>query len=894
MKYLRLRLILILALLASFSPPLLGKVLTLFPASPELAQTIESPKVEADRLLNQGNKQYKVSQFRKALQSWQKALTIYREIGDRKGEAKSLGNLGVAYDSLGEYPKAIEKYQQSLAIKREIGDRKGEANSLGNLGIAYQNLGDYPKAIEFHQQSLAIKQEIGDRRGEAYSLGNLGNVYNSLGDYRKAIEFHQQSLAIKQEIGDRRGEAYSLANLGNAYQNLGDYPKAIEFHQQSLAIKRKIGYRRGEANSLVNLGLAYNNLGDYPKAIDFHQQSLTITRAIGDRRGEANSLNNLGLAYNNLGDYPKAIENLQQSLVIKREIGYRSGIANSLGNLGLAYNNLGDYPKAIENLQQSLVIKRQIGDRQGEGISLNNLGLALFKLGNLEQAETTLTQAMEVRESLRTNLKDTHKISLSDQQSDTYRTLQQVLIARNKTDTALEIAERGRARALTELLAKNLPSQSNSRVTYPKLEEIKQIARQQNATLVEYSLVSSQELYIWVIQPTGSIQFRSVQLPQNTSLKDLVTRGRACIIYSDQCRSDTNEILISQGDLVKLNDDQFDNPWQIVKVNEEGILTLRLFDWEKGVTIPRPITDVKKILDSPHFHRQRLQKLHQLLIQPISDLLPSDPNAHVVFIPQEELFYTPFPALQDEKGEFLIKKHTILTAPSIKVLDLTHQKARERNKKQWKAAKANSSLVVGNPTMPQVRLLPGEEAVVLPQLPRSEDEAREIASLLGVQPLIGKQATETAILQQLDQARFIHFATHGVLDEITGLGSAILLASSPTDDGLLSAEEIVKLNITLKAELAVLSACNTGQGRITGDGVIGLSRALISAGVPSIVVSLWSVSDSPTAQLMIRFYQNLGKTTDKAQALRQAMLTTMAEQPNPRDWAAFTLIGQGN
>ena len=774
MKYLRLRLILLLALLASFSPPLLGKVLTLFPASPELAQTSERREAEADRLFDKGIEQSKVSQFREALQSWQKALTIYREIGDRQGEAYS----------------------------------------LGNLGNVYQHLGDYKKAIQYHQQSLAIKREIGDRQDEAGSLGNLGIAYNYLGDYQKAIENFQQSLAIKQEIGDRFGEA----------------------------------------NSLNNLGIAYNYLGDYPKAIEFHQQSLTIARAIGHRASEAYSLANLGIAYNSQGNYPKAIENLQQSLAIAQAIGYQ----------------------------------------QGKGISLNNLGLALFKLGNLEQAETFLIKAMEIRESLRTNLKDTHKISLFEQQSDTYRTLQQVLIARNKTDTALEIAERGRARALTELLAKNLPSQSNSRVTYPKLEEIKQIARQQNATLVEYSLVSSQELYIWVIQPTGSIQFRSVQLPQNTSLKDLVTRGRACIIYSDQCRSDTNEILISQGDLVKLNDDQFDDPWQIVKVNEEGILTLRLFDWEKGVTIPRPITDVKKILDSPHFHRQRLQKLHQLLIQPISDLLPSDPNAHVVFIPQEELFYTPFPALQDEKGEFLIKKHTILTAPSIKVLDLTHQKARERNKKQWKAAKANSSLVVGNPTMPQVRLLPGEEAVVLPQLPRSEDEAREIASLLGVQPLIGKQATETAILQQLDQARFIHFATHGVLDEITGLGSAILLASSPTDDGLLSAEEIVKLNITLKAELAVLSACNTGQGRITGDGVIGLSRALISAGVPSIVVSLWSVSDSPTAQLMIRFYQNLGKTTDKAQALRQAMLTTMAEQPNPRDWAAFTLIGQGN
>ena len=98
--------------------------------------------------------------------------------------------------------------------------------------------------------------------------------------------------------------------------------------------------------------------------------------------------------------------------------------------------------------------------------------------------------------------------------------------------------------------------------------------------------------------------------------------------------------------------------------------------------------------------------------------------------------------------------------------------------------------------------------------------------------------------------------------------------------------------MNLNAELVVLSACNTGQGRITGDGVIGLSRFLISAGVPSVIVSLWTVPDAPTVSLMQEFYQNLQNNPDKAQALRQAMLTTRAKPPHPRDWAAFTLIGE--
>jgi len=137
-----------------------------------------------------------------------------------------------------------------------------------------------------------------------------------------------------------------------------------------------------------------------------------------------------------------------------------------------------------------------------------------------------------------------------------------------------------------------------------------------------------------------------------------------------------------------------------------------------------------------------------------------------------------------------------------------------------------------------------------------------------------------------------HLATHGLLDEKEGLGSAIALTPSDKDDGFLTAAEILDLQLT--AELVVLSACDTGRGRITGDGVVGLSRSLISAGVPSVIVSLWQVPDAPTASLMTQFYQSLSANPDKAQALRSAMLAMMKQHPEPKNWAAFTLIGEAN
>lgn len=199
-------------------------------------------------------------------------------------------------------------------------------------------------------------------------------------------------------------------------------------------------------------------------------------------------------------------------------------------------------------------------------------------------------------------------------------------------------------------------------------------------------------------------------------------------------------------------------------------------------------------------------------------------------------------------------------------------------------------LIVGNPTMPSVPPKIGAPPEPLPPLQFAQQEAEAIAQMFKTKAMTGNGATKAAIMQQLPLARIIHLATHGSFDNISGFGSWVALAPSPQDNGILTADEI--LNLNLNAELIVLSACNTGRGKITGDGVIGLSRSLITAGAPSVLVSLWSVNDLSTQVLMTEFYRNLQQNPDKAQALRQAMLATMKQYPQPAHWAAFTLIGE--
>lgn len=723
---------------------------------------------------------------------------------------------------------------------------------------------DYSKAIACYQQNLELARLSRDDARFGYALNNLGATYYAIGDYEKAISYQQQRLAQAESRADLLGKGQAFMGLGAAYGAIGNYKKAIEYYEQSLEVAHSLKSLDLEASILRNLGLVYYAKKEYTRAAEYQEQSLAIAKQQRDRRGEALALSNLGLVHYSLTDYARAIDEQEQSLALAKELRDRFVQGRALENLGIAYYAVKNYRQAIESYQQSLAIARELSDRHGEGRALNNLGDAFYKAKQPAEAIKALFSAIEIWESLRSNLNnnDLNLISIFETQETSYSMLQEVLANQNQHKEALEIAERGRAQAFVRLLTSRFSSQpaqatlksSENQIKPIGILEIQQVAKEHNSTLVSYSIikedveadgqrkVQDSELYIWVTQPTGQIEFRRISLKglaeQETLLKTLITKSRC---FTPNC----------------LRNKQRSKP-----VNPTS--TIPLFE--------------QRFLDSS------LQELYQLLIEPIADLLPLAPTSRIIFIPHESLFLVPFAALQDSSGNYLIEKHTILTAPSIQVLSLT--------KKKQQLTSGKGAIVVGNPTMPRVGFNTNKPPQKLPSLPHAEAEAIAIAQLLNTEPLTGDQATKVAVLQQIERARIVHLATHGILDDVEGLGvpGVIALAPSNGDSGLLTASEIFKLR--LNAELVVLSACNTARGRITGDGVIGLSRSFIAAGVPSVVVSLWSVSGESTANLMAEFYRQMQLTPDIAQALRKAMLVTLVKHPNPVDWAAFTLIGE--
>ena len=812
----------------------LGLVLA-FSSTVTLAQT-------PTELFGLGRQQYDNHQYEAAIATWQQALELYNRPADR---AATLNGLAAANLALGQNRAAVALAGRALDTSTQIDEPATaamlQAQSLGNQGIAQRALGQYLDAISTYQQALTLMQTQGDRLGESRVLGLLGNAHESLGDFNQAIEFHQRSLEIAKGLENQLQESAALNNLGATYATEGQYAEAIELYQESLAIANSLNDSQRTGYALNNLGTAYHAQGQLDNAVQQYKQSLSLAETLG----------NTGL-----------------------EI-------DALSGLGLAYEDLDDYDQAIALHSRSVGLSTAIDDPRRQGRTLNNLGHALFGANQLEQAETTLRSAIQTLETLRPE-QDQYNVSLFDTHVLTYNLLQQILVAQNNPEAALEIAERGRAQAFVELLAQRSDKVPNTKISF---KEIQTIAQQQQATLVEYTLVpdaafkvqgkqrgTAESLYIWVVQPTGEVAFRQVDLKsKDVSIADLVKTSRD--------RSGVRSLAIGPGDQVRREGDPLDwAPYTVIAMDPRSqTVTLSHPDF----VLPNPVVSLSEVykINTSAFapvlqQRQHWRELHQLLIDPIADLLPSDPNAKIFFIPQEQLFLVPFPALQAEDNSYFIEHHTILTAPAIQVL---------QGSKPSNDSLSDSALIVGDPSPMPANLQP---------LPYARDEAKHIADLLNTKAIIGDRATEPKIKEELSSARLIHLATHGFFNETNPLEGSLAFAptgDSPDSDGFLTAKEI--LDSQLSADLVVLSACDTGRGRITGDGVVGLSRSFLAAGVPSVMVSLWQVPDEATSALMLSFYQQRLTGDDNAHALRQAMLSMLDEYPAPLNWAAFTLVG---
>ena len=620
-------------------------------------------------------------------------------------------------------------------------------------------------------------------------------------------------------------------------------------------IRREIGHRQGEATDYTNAADVFISVGEYAVGKNFVKKALAIQNEIGHREGEASSYSSFAQILYHHGQYAKAVQYLRKSLLIAKETGFKEVESPRYINLGNAYAYLGEYAKAKESIEKALKISKETGNVQIQCACHNNLAWVMMYEGNTEESISYLFSSIQNCEDLRSFLgdHDPHKVSLLDKHFPPYQTLSKVFCKRGDYVKALYVLELGRARALTELMSTQYFAGKQITIDPQSWMGIEGIIKKgSNFTCLYISYVKL-DIYLWILNQKQSVHFRHMKENETVStigpvenlnafLRNPPVRGCQKLLQG-HCEDR------SMFPLVACSSSQ-----------EDRVAALRPFELDEDDQEEEP---------SP-----TLELLYKIFITPVADLLD---EPEILIVPDRFLYKIPFAALKDENGKYLSETFRIRIVPSLTTLKLIQERP---------ATQCNdrSVLIVGDPDVSYVS--------EFSQLSFARKEAKMIAEWLGVQPLLGYQATKQAVLEAMHSASLIHFAAHGDAER----GEIVLAPVRPVnrtlhkDDYVLTTADVSEVKLT--AKLVVLSCCHSARGQIRAEGVVGIARAFLGSGARSVLVALWAIEDKATEQFMRRFYENLLRGESASESLHQAM-KWMRENgfPEVRQWAPFMLIG---
>ena len=852
---------------------------------------------EANCYANLGIVHRSVSEYEKAREHHEKSLAIMKEVGDRNGEAKCYGSLGIVYRSVGEYEKAREHHEKSLAIRKEVGDKNGEADCYTNLGVVYQSLGEYEKAREHHEKSLAIMKEVGDRNGEAKCYGSLGIVYGSVGEYEKAREHHEKSLAIRKEVGDKNGEAACYANLGIVYRSVSEYEKAREHHEKSLAIMKEVGDKNGEAKCYTNLGNVYSSVGEYEKNSDYLDKSLAVSRKIGNRCTLALSYSQLGAKFYRLGKYYKANEYNKKALLIFTDIGDRESatgvymtqgaveqavgslinakdyfekaltISKELGNrpleagaclrLGRFFCMKAEYVRAEEYIKKGLALSEETGDIHAQSLALQMMANLRMEDGKIQEAISYFLSCIEKCEKIHDSLcdNDQFKISFADRNIRSYSQLSCLLCETRNPNEALHVLELLRARALADLMSASYSEESKISANPRKWAGNEDtVAKECNGTCLYVSYCCCR-INLWILKRSRVTNFLMIKgkdlialQGKTENLDKFFDFRNVGILPEELCQDGSLHGFHPES---KSCEDDCHEGWRIGKESKAN----------QGPKMNLPVC-------------------YKLIIAPVMEFLE---GPEIIIVPDRALYQIPFAALTDESGKFLSETFRIRIVPSLTTLKLINESPIDYHCQ-------TGALIVGNPNVGEVHFKGC--LTEISRLPYAEYEARMVGEKLGVEPLLGQQATKQAVLRGMESVALIHIAAHGDAER----GAIALAPSFRIPNGipqervyLLTMSDISKIHV--RAKLVVLSCCHSARGQVKAEGAVGIARAFLGSGARSVLVALWALHDKATEQLMTHFYDHLVAGESAGESLHEAMKWMRSKGYDVNQWAPFILIG---
>ncbi|GAB3356794.1 MULTISPECIES: CHAT domain-containing protein [Giesbergeria] len=510
----------------------------------------------------------------------------------------------------------------------------------------------------------------------------------------------------------------------------------------------------------------------------------------------------------------------------------------------------GRISEAKADLDRLLAIPAASANGEIYWLMLFDRGRIAEQEGQIEEAIRYYRQAIEIIERQRATIQtEINKIGFVTDKQTVYARLVTASLRVGQQAEALEIAERAKSRALVDLLAAKKEFGPDTASELARLETADSEIRVQGATDVAQGLRTRSQ---WSQTTTDLRQRRP-------ALASLVTVAPASL-QAIQSRLRPNEVLLefygSKDSLVAfVADGKGVKAFALEAAGlEEDVRALR-----------RAMTEQEEAVNG------LARRLYQRLLAPMyQDWAGKD----LLIVPHGVLHYLPFSMLHDGSNALVAKAHLRVLPSSSVLLYLTMAPHRP----------TKPLLVFGNPDLGDAKL----------DLPSADAEARHIAKGMAQSTLLLRAAaTETAFKELAPHYKYVHVASHGQFNASTPLASRLLLAKSAQDDGSLTVNELYGLRFS--ADLMVLSACETGLGRImSGDDLVGLTRAFLYSGAHNIVASLWEVDDETTAELMQDFYQAVAAGVSKTKALRDAQNRLRLRHPHPFYWSAFYLTGSGD
>ena len=857
--------------------------------------------------------------------------------------AGSLNNLGLVADRRGDLTIAEDYYRRALNIRERLAPESLDvAASQSGLGNVAKDKGDLLLAESYYLQGLATRKRLAQNTIlVAASLEAIASVARERGDLAKAETFYNESLALRSKIAPNSPQvAISLVGLGNVARDRGDSAVSEQFYRRALIFQDQ-----GDKDTLemavtyTGLGNAALEQGNFERGKALYETALELRKRLSPNSIDlATSYNNLGLLHVRTNEMDLAQKNYENALKIRERLAPNSlEVSSTLNNLGVLARYNGKFSESEAIFKRALEIETKLAPSSlYAAVSLNNLALIARERGNLEQAEQFATKAWRiVREQSRSLSGDESRLAFEESTAYYAADLQSILIARKKPEAAFAILEEGRAQSLQQLLAER--RQFASAMKSPIWDRYATTIALRDRALKRASDSSAeQEKLRLKVARLQEDQSGSDLETAKSDLKESTRRHATAQDEYARARVEADQVWSELKSGLPRAFGGGADPESIRKQLPEDTLFIAFAVGERETCLylvrrasiktyrieitPRKLASKVDALRSVLTNRAENSELNRTFF---NDIFPVDARKtlleakRLLISPDNLLWKVPFAALAtNDQGEprYLGEEKPIAYTQSL-ALYVQSKNDRVIMKKGEKPI----ALVVGDPVFS--RAMPkgnseirGDEQVsngergalwnggVPPKrLPATRKEAEAIASLYGDAPLLAEDASELKVRERIEKADVLHLATHGYLHPKVPMASGLLLTYPAIDpnpgetnnDGALQAWEIFS-QLHLHAEIAILSACETGLGKnVSSEGVIGLTRALQYAGCRSVLASQWKVADNSSYLLMTAFHRGLRMGLAKDEALRRAMqeIRSSPATSAPYYWAPFILTG---